>query len=195
MNKLICLLLAPLALFGQDTAVKFATTTNASRFGVGFVVGFEFTVNAPITVTALGAVLADAPLKPVFGALPRSMQVGLWNNKRQLLASANVSETNTLTGHFNYAPVKATELKPGARYTIGGVVAAGQSSLSDVPDLTTGHDITYVGPKTLISNSLAFPAKDVLGQRKNYFGPSFSYTVGTQQEAAASDAASGTSAP
>jgi len=78
MNKLICLLLAPVALFAQDAAVKFATTTNASQFGVGFVVGFQFTVSAPITVTALGAVLADAPLKPAFGALPTSMQVGLW---------------------------------------------------------------------------------------------------------------------
>jgi len=80
MNKLICLLLAPVALFAQDAAVKFATTTttNASQFCVGFVVGFQFTVSQPITVTALGAVLADAPLKPVFGALPTSMQVGLW---------------------------------------------------------------------------------------------------------------------
>ena len=84
MNKLICLLLAPVALFAQDAAVKFATTTttNASQFGVGFVVGFQFTVSQPITVTALGAVLGDAPrdapLKPVFGALPTSMQVGLW---------------------------------------------------------------------------------------------------------------------
>jgi hypothetical protein len=87
---------------------------------------------------------------------------------------------NSLTGHFNYAPVKATELKPGVHYTIAGLVAAGQSALSDVPDLSTGHDITYVGPKTLISNVLAFPAKDVLAQRKSYFGPSFSYTVGPQ---------------
>jgi hypothetical protein len=120
------------------------------------------------------------------------MQVGLWDNRQELLVSATVVKTDRLTGHFNYAPVKATELKPGVRYTIAGLVAAGQSALSDVPDLTTGHDIAYVGPKSLISNVLAFPAKDVLAQRKNYFGPSFSYKIGPPSEAAPFGAGSGT---
>jgi hypothetical protein len=177
MNKLICLLLAPVALFAQDAAVKFTTTTNASQFGVSIVVGYQFTVSSPITVTALGAVLRDAPVKPLFGALPTSMQVDLWDNTEKLLVSATVVETNPLNGDFNYAPVKATALKPGVEYTIAGLVAGGQSVLSNVPGLATGPHVTYVGPKTLISKTVAFPAKDVLAERKNYFGPSFSYTA------------------
>lgn len=184
MNKLICLLLAPAALCAQHAAVNFATTTNASQFGVGFVVGYQFTVSAPITVTALGALLGDAKSTPVFGALPASMEVGLWDNTEKLLVSATVSETDRLSGHFNYAPVSATELTPGVQYTIAGLVAGGQSVLSNVPHLVTGPDVTYVGPKSLVSNVLAFPAKNV-GGRKTYFGPSFFYTVGAQSGTAA----------
>jgi hypothetical protein len=181
MNKLMCLLLAPVGLFAQDAAVNFTTTTNASQFGVSFVVGFEFTVSAPITVTALGALLRDAPLNPVFGELPTSMQVGLWDNEQELLlVSATVVETDPLTGHFNYAPVKATALTPGVHYTVAGLVAAGQSVLSDVPDLATGPGVTYAGTKTLVSNALALPSNDVLAQRQNYFGPTFNYTIGQQ---------------
>jgi hypothetical protein len=57
MNKRICLLLAPVALLAQDAAIKFAPTR--------------------ITVTTLGAVLADAPTQPVLGTHPNSTQVDL----------------------------------------------------------------------------------------------------------------------
>jgi hypothetical protein len=180
MNKLMCVLVAPVALVAQTAAIEFTNTTNASKFGVGVVVGQQFSVNAPINVTALGAVLGDAPVKPIFGALPASMQVGLWDNTGKLLVSTTVTQTNPLTGHFNYAPVQSTTLTPGVHYTIAGLVGSGQSVLSNVPGLATGPGITFSGPRTLVSNALTLPASDVLAQRNNYLGASFSYTTTTQ---------------
>jgi hypothetical protein len=54
--------------------------------------------------------------------------------------------------------------------------------------LVTGPDVTYVGPKSLVSNVLAFPSKNV-ASRKSYFGPSFFYTFGQSGTAASSSGA------
>jgi hypothetical protein len=68
----------------------------------------------------------------VFGTLPPPMKVRLWDNKPSTL---------------NYAPVNAIALKPGVLHSILGLVAAGWSVLSDVPDLVIGPEIDPLSPR------------------------------------------------
>lgn len=185
MKRLFYLLLVPASLLSQDIAtrrarpaepaVEFTTTSNASQVGASFVVGYRFTVQAPVVLNALGAVL-QGQAKPIFGALPASMPVGLWDEAQNLLVSATVSAADPLVGHFNYAPVSNTLLTPGVTYTVGGLVAPGWSVLSDVPAMMSGSLIVYGGALSLASKTLAFPAGNAIAQRSNYFGPGFTYT-------------------
>ena len=63
-------------------------------------------------------------------------------------------------------------------YTIAGLVPAGRSVLSDVPDMVSGATIVYGGPRSFASPTLAYPAVDQVGLLNNYFGASFTYTGG-----------------
>jgi hypothetical protein len=171
-NKLFFVLLLPASLLAQRRplaapAVEFTTTSNASQAGVNFVLGYRFTVTSPVVLNSLGAVLQDNSARPVFGALPSSMPVGLWDDTQNLLVSATVSASDPLIGHFNYTRVADRLLLPGINYTIAGLVAPGSSVLSDVPAMVPGSTIVYVGPRSLASEALAYPAGDAIGLRKN----------------------------
>jgi hypothetical protein len=163
-----------------EPAVEFTTTSNASQFGISFVVGYQFTVSAPVRLTSLGAVLQSSSIKPVFGTLPVTMPVSLWDGARHLVASATVSASDTLIGHFNYAPVTEVLLVPGIDYTIAGLAPRGSSALSDVPSMVPASRIIYGGPRSEASDTIVFPAADVLALRHNYFGASFMYIGGTE---------------
>jgi hypothetical protein len=190
MNKFFILLLALAPqLFSQvfapavarrplpAAAVEFTSTSNASQAGVNLVLGYQFTVRTPVVLTSLGAILqGSSNNSPVFGVLPASMPVGLWDQDRNLLVSATILASDPAMGHFNYAQVAETLLAPGISYTIAGLVRPGSSVLSDVPDLTPGSEIVFAGPRSFASDTLAFPETDAIGLRKSYFGASFTYT-------------------
>jgi hypothetical protein len=188
--KTLLLLLLPVYLAAQNAAVvkpvptrrpaapafEFTATSNASQTSVPLVMGYSFSVKAPVVLTSLGAVL-QGTAQPVFGTLPQSMVVAVWDDAQNLLVSETVSASDELTGHFNYHPVRETLLMPGVNYTIAGLVTAGMSVLSDVPDLTPGAAVVYGGPRSLISKTLAIPEGDDAG-RKSYFGAGFMYIGG-----------------
>jgi hypothetical protein len=189
MKTLAVLILTPAAMFAQDRvrpeiirppmsapAVEFTSTSNASQAGVSLVLGYQFTVRQPVTLTSLGAILQGSSTSPVFGALPVSMPVALWDDTQHLLVSVTISNSDPVTGHFNYTPVAKTLLLPGVSYTIAGLVPPGRSALSDVPGITPGSAIVFGGAKSFVSKTLAFPEGDALGLRQNYFGASFTYT-------------------
>jgi hypothetical protein len=194
MTRILFLLLLPVCLLSQDLqrkgggaqerrrpaepAIEFTTTSNASQVGTSFVLGFQFSVQSPVILDSLGAVLDGNSAEPVFGSLPQSMPVSLWDDARNLLVSATVSASDPLVGHFNYAPVANTLLLPGVAYTIAGLVPVGRSVLSDVPGMMPGSTIAYGGPRSLASPTLAYPAADGIGLRNNYFGASFTFTGG-----------------
>ncbi len=191
MNKHFILLLVPPVLFSQDIvtpniitrgplpaapAVEFTSTSNASQAGANLVLGYQFTVRMPVILTSLGAILQGSSTSPVFGALPASMPVSLWDEDQNLLVSATVSASDPAMGHFNYRQVAKTLLVPGVSYTIAGLVSPGRSVLSDVPGITPGSEIVFDGPRSFASKTLAFPETDAIGSRKNYFGASFTYS-------------------
>lgn len=186
-KRFFLMLLAPAVLLCQnpsrrgrpaEPAAEFTTTSNASQAGVDMVLGYQFTVKAPVVVTSLGAVLQGGGSSPVFGSLPASMKVGLWDEAQNLLVSATVSASDPLIGHFTYAGVTDTLLTPGVAYTIACLVPRGWSVLSDVPDMVTGSQIVYGGPRSLQSHALISPPGDQIGQRHSYFGANFRYTGG-----------------
>src|SRR5262245_43182708 len=96
----LALLSGAVSLWAQKAALEFSPTTNASQVGTSFVAGYQFGVASPVSVTALGAVLDRSPSKAVFGALPASMQVGLWDSSQRLLATTTVYDTDPLSGNF-----------------------------------------------------------------------------------------------
>jgi hypothetical protein len=155
-------------------AVEFADTTNASQAGVPLVTGYHFTVTSSIALNALGAVLQGSSAQPIFGSLPASMPVSLWDNQQILLASATVSAADPLVGHFNYHSVPTTVLEPGVTYTIASWIPAGNSVMSDIPTLTHGSAVVIGAGLSAPSSSLVLPTTDVIG-RKSYLGAGFSY--------------------
>jgi hypothetical protein len=186
---LTVLLLTPSALLAQEivkrgpipvkapqgiSAVEFPATTNASQVSVSFVTGYQFTVNTPVALNALGGILQGAPAQPIFGSLPASLPVSLWDDARNLLATATVSASDPLVGHFHYHAVSAVRLQPGVTYTIAALIPAGHSVLSDVPALAPGAAVNLAGGLSTPSTTLVFPTGDTIG-RKSYFGPSFTY--------------------
>ena len=158
-------------------AVEFADTTNASQAGVPLVTGYHFTVTHSVTLNALGAVLQGSSAQPIFGSLPASMPVSLWDNHEILLASATVSAADPLVGHFNYHSVPTTVLEPGVTYTIASWIPAGSSVMSDIPTLTTSAAVVVGAGLSTLSSSLVLPTTDVIG-RKSYLGAGFSYLPG-----------------
>jgi len=166
-----------LSLWAQKAAVEFPPTTNASQVGTSFVTGYQFSVKMPLSVNALGAVLDHSPSKAVFGVLPASMQVGLWDGSQKLLATATVYDTDPLSGNFNYSTITPVTLSPGQTYVVAGLVPAGKSTLSNVPKLATDPKVRYLGPRSAVSDNLVFPADDVIGQRNGYFAASFTFTA------------------
>ncbi len=157
-------------------AMEFTSTSNASQAGTSLVLGYQFSVRVPVILNSLGAILQGSATRPLFGALPASMAVALWDEDQNLLVSATVSASDPATGHFNYRQVAKTLLLPGVSYTIAGLVPAGWSVLSDVPGITPGSAIVFSGVRSFASGTLAFPEADAIGLRQNYFGASFTYT-------------------
>jgi hypothetical protein len=159
-------------------AVEFPSTSNASQLGVPFVTGYQFTVKTPVTLNTLGAVLQSSSMEPVFGSLSAALPVSLWDNAQKLLATATVSGSDPLIGHFSYHAVPEVLLQPGVTYTIAALVPAGYSVLSDVPGIATGSEVVFAAARSVASSTLVFPSEDTLG-RNSYFGASFTYLNAT----------------
>jgi hypothetical protein len=190
-------LMAPFALAAQaapeaippsirraEPAIEFPATTNASQLGASFMVGYRFTVKEPVILTSLGAVLKSSGIQPVFGGLPASLDVSLWDSSGNLLVAATVSGDDPARGHFNYHAVPGTALVRGVTYTIAALVPAGWSVLSDVPGLTPGSAVVYGAPVSVVSTTRAFPSGDAIA-RNGYFGAGFTFVNGSAPVAAA----------
>ncbi len=83
--------------------------------------GWSFTVNSPIEVTALG--FFDSGLD----GLSEPHRVGIWNAIEQLLGWAQIdaSDGNALVGSYRYATVEPLTLDAGQTYVIGATVPLG----------------------------------------------------------------------
>jgi len=152
------------------TGVTENTTNNS------WSLGFQFTTNNAIDVTALGFYDANQTDGSVgLGNCTGCGEVGIYNSTGTLLVSAQVTTSGTLIGDFYFVPVATTLLAAGQTY-----YAVGETGNADYTWDTTGFsvdpNITYVTDAYVQSSVLAFPTgSDGLTQAGGggYFGANF----------------------
>jgi hypothetical protein len=103
------------------TPVVEYTSTGALYDTRPFTLGYEFQLSRTFDITALGY---WAPGLVVANGYQATQQVGVWDSSGNLLASATVSDTDPIIGHFQYQTISTLVLGPGT-YMIGGTYDGG----------------------------------------------------------------------
>lgn len=137
--------------------------------GVGVVEGWEFTVNSPVTIAALG--VFDESSVP---GLSENQTVGIWDSSQNLLATAVVpaGTDTTLVGSFRYVPIAGLSLAAGQSYTIGAYMPPPRNDLViGAPSPVLDPRLTFVqGRRLPFVGSLVFPTSTSSDAR---VGPGF----------------------
>lgn len=139
--------------------------------------GFQFTVNTPVTVTALGGMTQDLG---ILTGLTTFENVALWDSAGSQLASVFVPDEENcgcanLTGYYNYAAIEPISLAAGKTYTIaelGGEQAfipfGDGSSFSTVPQITYTAAVSVEPPGAFVD-----PLSNEFLAFTDYLGPNF----------------------
>lgn len=167
-------LLAGLILIFFGTSASAIPVVEISSFGSTFgqdeILGWGFTANEDINVTALGNF--DSSQLGLNG----SFEIGLWESSGTLLASTTVSgNTGTLDGYFWYEDISIIQLIAGNDYVIASY-GLGSAVNVDFQSVVTTVDsvITQNNGLFAFSNSLAFPTQITDAP---YYAASFQYEV------------------
>jgi hypothetical protein len=139
MKKLLLAMTLLLLTFGPSQAstlgIDFSSSSgfdSASRY----VLGWEFTVSAPITVDALGALDRGGD-----GFAYGPQQVGLWKTDGTLLASVSVTSDDPLTSWWRFADITPITLEAGESYIVASQGGEGYLFFANG---TTAPGVTYV---------------------------------------------------
>lgn len=172
------LLLASLASAGS-TAVSF-TSVNVNSTNGTWSLGWQFTTNAAVDVTALG--FYDASLTGGSQGLAGCIgcgEVGIYNSSGTLLVSGLVTTAGTQVGDFYYVNVPLTLLSPGQAYYV--VAETGNAQYTWNPNgFGTNPDINYIQSAYTLSPVLTFPL--FTDGNIGYFGSNFEFTAATTPE-------------
>lgn len=132
-------------------------------------VGFNFTANEAMSITALGIWNAD-------GSIDFSHEVGLWDAAGTLLASVVIGPQTSAAGTFVYADTSGITLTAGSNYAIGARYRLGETDnyISGASGVSVDPAITFLGANRSPNGSgFAFPSvSDGTGGR---FGPNFQF--------------------
>jgi hypothetical protein len=131
----LVLLLAAVPAVAGTLAVDFSASANNFGETNEWNLGFEFQVNNPVTVLALGAY--NSPDAGWGG----TQNVGLWNSSGVLLASVEVTNSDTAIGNWYFNSITPIVLVAGQDYIVGA--QGGTNFAGDVP-VTVDPDITYL---------------------------------------------------
>jgi hypothetical protein len=97
--------------------------TGATAFGsindTAQTIGFTFTANSSLIVSALGFWEQNTGAN-----LTQTHQVGLWTSTGTLLASATVAVNGAVTGNWRYATISPVTLTAGQSYTVGSAITS-----------------------------------------------------------------------
>ncbi|HSL16655.1 MAG TPA: DUF4082 domain-containing protein [Methylomirabilota bacterium] len=175
----VLLMVAPVA-FGQAVTGFTGGTQYPLYHGgsTGDVVGFRFTVSAPLEVDQLGVWNADTAAGGA--GLTTSHQVGIWDASQALLASATVDPaTGTVIGQWTYAAIAPVTLMPGQTYTAGALYTGTDNDnyISGASSLTTDPNVTWVQSVYPAAGSLGFVYPVSNSTSNGRFGPNFTFTV------------------
>jgi len=149
--------------------------TNVSRGTISQIgggpadVGWQFSVNRQLLVTALGFWDPSA-LTPLRG----NHEVGIWDVDRNLLADATVLTNSPFTGAFRYASVSPVLLDAGHTYWIAAFLAPSDGDLFQLGNITIGANpaITVIrGVSSFGGQGFVFPTAAYGGNA--IYGPNF----------------------
>jgi hypothetical protein len=171
---MLSLTLAVSPAFGDTQAATFNNLTGEALANGPFTLGWQFTVNSPITVTKLEAF--DSSQDGLF----ESHDVGIWNSTGSLLVSATIAAgtVDALINQFRVKPVTPTLLAAGT-YNIGAVWLDGADPNTfpgDLSNFATAPQITFVDPAYIGGATLADPV-NIFSDAPAYFGPNLAYVT------------------
>jgi hypothetical protein len=181
--SLVSLAFAGMPLLGQTPAVDLSSSyiDHVGGSSASELVGWEFTVNSPISVTDLGLYSGGLPFG---GPAPDSGTVGLWTSSGTLLASANVQTSDALTLGFKYHEVPNTLLNVGQNYIIAALLPVSGGGSRWFASGTVGAifspEISYVDRRFIIASDLSSPPTSDNwpdGGAIGFFAASFEYTT------------------
>ena len=167
----ICLLtLAVLRCDAQDSqALNFAYDGGYSN-GYSGTLGWQFTVNQNLSVTALG--LYNAGL-----TITDTHQVGIFDAAGSLIASGTVGPTSsdTVSGYFDYSAITPVTLIAGNTYTAAALLTASDYFYYAPSAIYTDSRISYQlsAYQALGGDALVNPDSFDFTNGFGYFGPNF----------------------
>ncbi len=145
--------------------------------------GFTFTANSPVYVTALGY-FSDPSYNSSTTSFTDSHQVGLYqvdpgaSGTGTLVASTVVTNASTANGPFVYQTLLSPlQLIAGDNYVLAGVTGPTDPYIFDVQDingnsaLLVDPAITYGQDRVVTSDTLVFPGSTDAISEPGYFGP------------------------
>jgi hypothetical protein len=162
--------LAPLAQ-AQTPALTLDNMTGETLINPPFTLGFEFTANTALNVTALG-LFDDSQ-----DGMAERHEIGLFDSGGTLLASTilGAGTAAPLTNQFRYADIAPVTLTAGQNYRIGAVFASGADPLifpGAASNFATDPGVTFVAARFAFGSTLADPTISG-GDLPSYFGPNF----------------------
>jgi len=172
----LALLVGGLGQAKADPAMEFTGSVNDFTSGT-FSLGWSFSTNTAVTVTALGF-FDDSTLNPPGPGLSQPHDVGIYDSSGNLLVSTTVLQTDPLIGHFRYDTITPYILPAGLTFTIAA--ETGNDNYTwDTTGFTVDASINFVQDEFVLSSSLAFPTESagITGDQGGaWFGPDF--TIG-----------------
>lgn len=163
-----------------DQAAVNLTTPGELYGGDVYTLGFEFTPNVDISVTALGTFVDTA------AGLANPGQVGIWTPSGTLLTSVVIpaGSAANIQGDFAYQAITPFALTAGTDYIIGSYVS-GSTDLAS--SLNTGQggsgsfnsDLTVVVDEFADGESFTFPDDSDAEKGGAWLGGTFLFTTGT----------------
>jgi hypothetical protein len=171
----VSLLLGAAHLRADIPALAFTSTSENFTNGA-WSLGWSFTANTGLSVTALGYYNATLTGGAVgLGAGCNCGDVGIFNSTGNLLASAQVTSSDPVIGFFNYQAITPVDLAAGQTYYI--LAETGSSDYTwGVNGLTVIPNITFDSDAYISSPTLAFGTTSQgigVAQGGGYFGPNF----------------------
>jgi hypothetical protein len=163
-------LLMSSALAGTPAVSLGGGPDGTSTSSAPLLVGWDFSVTAPLSVDSLG-LYTSIPFGPPG---PSSGEVGLWDANQVLIASCDVVQGDPVMDGFKYHPITPVTLLPGQTYTIG-VLLLHSEAFAEVGGTPTtfANEIDFISNVFLdYPNGLTIPPT---GQGYGGFGPSFTF--------------------